>query len=620
MAEVRNFWHPPAPSAYRTGLRLKNSFTKEKDEFFTQSGDQRLYWYMCGPTVYNHSHLGHARTYLSFDILRRLLTDYFGYKVTLVMNITDIDDKIIINSQKAGQTLEEFGRYWEAEYFDDMQKLGIDPPDVLTRVTEYVPEIVLYIQKIIDNGYAYLSNGSVYFDTTTFRAKHQYCKLEPTALSDTERLQEAEGALSDIYSQEKRCMADFALWKKSKEGEPSWESPWGPGRPGWHIECSVMASDNLPCPLDIHSGGIDLAFPHHDNELAQAEAYFDCQQWVNYFVHTGHLHIDGRKMAKSLKNFITIKEALQTYTSRQLRMLFVLHKYDTLMSYSDGSLDEAKERERQVNEFVLHAKATIRSSRIAQPQKLKQSDKDLLAEFRVLQTQVHAALCDNMSTDVAMNLLTELITKANLYMEKPDFKALVLTAIYNYIITMMKAFGLDYESGPGGEKSVEQVIGPVADAVSSFRDRVRSAAREGNTKGVLEACDQVRDVDLLRAGVRIEDKPTGSVWMLVDPAVAEAELKAKAEAEQQRREAKEKARLEKEAAEEEKRKKAMVPPSEMFKSMPDKYSQFDANGVPTHDAAGQELSKSAKKSVQKEYEKQAKLHAKYLETQAKQAQ
>lgn len=613
MAESRSSWQRPAASSYRTGLKLRNSFTKEKDEFFTQSGDQRVYWYMCGPTVYNHSHLGHARAYLSFDILRRVLADYFGYKVTLVMNITNIDDKIIISSQKAGQSLEEFGKYWEAEYFDDMEKLGIAPPDILTRVTEYVPEIIQFIEKIIANGYAYHSNGSVYFDTTSFRASHQYCKLEPSSLSDSERLQEAEGALSDIFTQEKRCVADFALWKKSKEGEPSWESPWGPGRPGWHIECSVMASDNLPCPLDIHSGGIDLAFPHHDNELAQSEAFYDCQQWVNYFVHAGHLNIEGRKMAKSLKNFITIKEALQTYTAKQIRMMFLLHKYDTIMNYSTGALEEAKERERQVSEFILHARAALRTRKISEPQKLAQSDKDLLAEIRVLQTQIHTALCDNVSTDAAMDFISDIINKANLYMEKSGNKALVLNTIYKYVVGMMTVFGMNYE-GVGESRSAEEVVGPVADAVTGFREKVRVAAREGDHKAVLEACDRLRDVDLLRAGVRIEDKPAGPVWMLLDPAAAEAEIKAKTEADEAKAAAKEKARLDREAQEEAKRKKAMVPPGEMFRTQTDKYSAWDERGLPTHDAAGQELSKSAKKSVQKDYEKQEKLHAKYLES------
>lgn len=189
-----------------------------------------------------------------------------------------------------------------------MDDLNIQRPNVLTRVSEYVPEIVDFVKKIIENGFAYEVDGSVYFDTIKFDKTdgHNYAKLEPWSAGNVKLLQEGEGDLSkDLIG--KKTSSDFALWKKSKEGEPAWDSPWGLGRPGWHIECSVMASDVLGQRLDIHSGGIDLAFPHHDNEIAQCEGYFNCKQWVNYFLHAGHLHIEGQKMSKSLKNFITIQ-------------------------------------------------------------------------------------------------------------------------------------------------------------------------------------------------------------------------------------------------------------------------------------------------------------------------
>ena len=201
-----------------------------------------------------------------------------------------------------------------------MKRLNVKLPTVITRVSEYMPEIIAYIEKIIENGYAYESNGSVYFDVEPFGSStcHTYNKLEPGASNDTERLQEGEGALADeTLANDKRSSKDFALWKKSKEGEPKWESPWGEGRPGWHIECSAMAGALLPNPpLDIHTGGVDLKFPHHDNEVAQSEAYYENDCWVNHFWHTGHLHIAGRKMSKSLKNFITIKAILDRYNAR----------------------------------------------------------------------------------------------------------------------------------------------------------------------------------------------------------------------------------------------------------------------------------------------------------------
>lgn len=237
----------------------------------------------------------------------------------MCMNITDIDDKIIRIANETNNQFDAISRKYESEFLDDMKNLNAELPDVITRVSEFVPEIIAYIEKIIANGYAYESNSSVYFDVSKFNdgEKHKYAKLEPTSVNDKELLKEGEGVLADVETTDKKNSYDFALWKKSKENEPQWNSPWGKGRPGWHIECSAMASDFFKeFPIDIHSGGIDLRFPHHDNEIAQAEAYYDCDSWINYFIHTGHLHIEGRKMSKSLKNFITIKHILSQYNAR----------------------------------------------------------------------------------------------------------------------------------------------------------------------------------------------------------------------------------------------------------------------------------------------------------------
>jgi len=260
--------------------------------------------------VYDESHMGHARSYVSFDILKRIMTDYFGYNVKLVMNITDIDDKIIRKAIEENISFEEISRRYETEFFDDMRRLNVSLPESITRVSEFVPEIVAFIEKIIENGYAYESNGSVYFDVKKYSSEpnHTYAKLEPTSVNNKELMAEGEGVLTNSETSDKRGEADFALWKKSKPGEPKWPSKWGEGRPGWHIECSAMAASIFKkYPIDIHTGGVDLRFPHHDNEIAQSEAYYNCDNWVNNFWHTGHLHIAGKKMSKSLKNFITIK-------------------------------------------------------------------------------------------------------------------------------------------------------------------------------------------------------------------------------------------------------------------------------------------------------------------------
>ena len=312
--------------------------------------------------------MGHARTYVSFDIIKRIMVDYFGMNVKLVMNITDIDDKIIRKAIEQKVDFKEISLKYETEFLEDMRRLNVALPDSITRVSEFVPEIVAFIETIINNGYAYESNGSVYFDVKKYSAEpnHTYAKLEPTSVNSKEKMAEGEGVLTNAETTEKRDAADFALWKKSKEGEPKWPSPWGEGRPGWHIECSAMAASIFKkYPIDIHTGGVDIRFPHHDNEIAQSEAYYKCDNWINNFWHTGHLHIQGKKMSKSLKNFLTIKQILEDFNPRQVRFLFLIHTWSTLMNYStDKSLPEAVSKERKFTEFFRTVKACIRNSSI----------------------------------------------------------------------------------------------------------------------------------------------------------------------------------------------------------------------------------------------------------------
>ncbi|KAF8635211.1 hypothetical protein AX17_003987, partial [Amanita inopinata Kibby_2008] len=492
-------WILPTRQADEPVLKLYNSLTRTKTEFIPLN-ERHIKWYNCGPTVYDASHMGHARNYVTQDILRRIMSDYFGYDVYFVMNITDIDDKIIERArqnhffdkykselgelssplvsqvqeawevhmrervsrglppdlspqaitqeswdtlnelfqntewkneclkrdekfdmnfssakrsylaiQKAKEHLSgkseyngldaarqlvedsrdvllrfldaqyksivtdpsvsrELAAYWERKFFQDMDRLRVRRPDIVTRVTEYVPEIVTFVEQIVKNGYGYEAEGSVYFDTAAFDKAdgHYYAKLEPWSKGNRDLLEEGEGALSTKVG--RRSASDFALWKTSKPGEPSWPSPWGPGRPGWHIECSVMASAILGSRIDIHSGGIDLSFPHHDNEIAQSEAYHGCKSWVNYFLHTGHLHIEGLKMSKSLKNFITIDEILGKYTARQLRLAFLTQLWNAKVDFSESLMTgEVRNIEQTMNNFFSTVKAIVTQARLDGP-------------------------------------------------------------------------------------------------------------------------------------------------------------------------------------------------------------------------------------------------------------
>ncbi|XP_046748618.1 cysteine--tRNA ligase, cytoplasmic [Diprion similis] len=724
-------WSPPDVKSHVT-LKLFNSLTRQKEEFIPQNGN-RVCWYSCGPTVYDASHMGHARSYISFDILRRVLSDYFGYDVLYVMNITDIDDKIIkrarqnhlyeeyikenhnldkvlddakkvmtafegtvrstsdpdktrmmetmLNkitravedlekavkendqvklkeSQNAllnqardplaewldrekGSTVTEnsifnkLPQYWETEYHKDMDALNVLRPNVLTRVSEYIPEIIDYIKKIIANNLAYESNGSVYFDVGGFdkRENHHYAKLVPEAYGDANSLQEGEGDLciSEDRLSEKRSPTDFALWKCSKAGEPWWNSPWGKGRPGWHIECSVMASAICGESLDIHTGGVDLKFPHHDNELAQAEAYFDNSHWVRYFLHSGHLTIAGCKMSKSLKNFVTIQDALKKNTARQLRLAFLLHSWKDTLDYSDNTMEMAIQYEKFLNEFFLNVKSRIRqmsnNTTLNTFSKWNKAELELYKKFCTTKDSVHAALCDNIDTRSALDALRDIVAHSNIYMrDSTGLNNLLLRDIAVYITKILSVFGaipnfhhanigFPLACDNNDSNNIEEKVMPYLEILADFRGSVRSQARTSKATNILEECDRLRDEILPNVGVRLEDhEGEASIVKLVDreTLLKEKEAKRLLKAEKAAEEERKKAEAQALAAAKDAKNK--IPPSDMFKLEKEKYSQFDDKGLPTHDIDGKEISKGQLKKLQKIQQAQEQKYNKYLST------
>jgi len=697
-------------------------------------------WYTCGPTVYDSSHVGHARSYLTFDIMRRIMSDYFKYNVLYQINITDIDDKIILRARqneliarlekdesvsfqdlvemtskaveeataKGNTKLEDIkaqidaakaegnkrmiteqeeqlkmhiqkmenltkelpdietaktdanqdranlikvakgvlapmldrekgdsvtshdvfnghARRFEREYMEDMAALGIREPDVLTRVTEYIPEIIVFIEKIISKGLAYESNGSVYLSLDDFKKEHNYRKLSPAGGEDTSavELEESEGALGDSNAMGKRNKSDFALWKGSKPGEPAWDSPWGQGRPGWHIECSVVASDILGEKLDIHSGGEDLKFPHHDNELAQSEACFGSQQWVNYFTHAGHLHIKGLKMSKSLKNFITIRQALEKHSSRQLRILFLLQPWNEQMNFSDQTVDDAKSKEKSFRSFFQEVQALSRDDYLSKPVgwQMGEDDRNLAESLLKAQETVHASLLDNFDTKSAMLAMLSLVSDANVYLRLPNAipSILLLRRIATYITSILRVFGVvegsdaygfGSDSARGNGAPAEEVVTPYMNAFVEFREKVRAAALASSNKSdpaiqaVLEACDAVRDNTLVECGVRLEDRPDGSKWNLEDPEVLRREKIEKAEKEQEAKAQKLKNKMDKVSKDIEKCKQGMLSPADLFKT--EEFGSWDEQGLPLTLADGTELSDGQKKKKKKLQDKQVK--------------
>jgi cysteinyl-tRNA synthetase len=557
----------------------------------------------------------------------------------MCQNITDIDDKIILRSSERGIPFRELASKYEDEFFEDMAALGVQLPDLVTRVSEYVPEIVSYIQTLIEKGIAYEANGSVYFNTKTFTSLgHTYGKLMPENVGNSELLAEGEGALTS--NDDKVNPNDFVLWKKTKVHanatviEPSWESPWGGGRPGWHIECSVMSFFALEKlgggGLDIHAGGVDLKFPHHENEVAQSEAFGGSDQWVNYWMHAGHLNIKGCKMSKSLKNFITIRDALKSHTARQIRMCFLMTKYNAPMDLTDGSISQAVSIDRIFAEFFLNVKAVLRRLGLKSNQHVSAREHEMSHFLEATKKKVREALADDFDTPRAITTLLELIKEGNKYIEEIKLSTIVLSGVARYITSMLRTFGLVQDSADigfplesaSGDSSTasmnkEQLLTPFLDVLTSFREAVRIAAISGDTRAVLTAADHLRDDILPDLGVRMEDKGSGSevvtIWKLEDAEVLRKEKQQKEEAKMQ----KELAKLEQQRKDKERIEKAKISPESMFLNETDEtgaklYSEFDETGMPTKDRTGEPLAKSLLKKLAKEYQKQKELHEKYL--------
>jgi len=326
-------------------MKVKNTMGGKKEEF--QPSDP-VKMYVCGPTVYGPAHIGHARTYIAFDIIRRYL-EYRGMKVKIVMNITDVHDDMIKKANEEGITIFDLGKRNIELFFKDMETLHIKKADSYPQVTNNIDTIIDTVKKLQKKGFAYETDDGVYFEVEKFK---DYGKLSGIKIQKGKT-----GTRVDTDKYEKKQARDFALWKKERPGEPGWDSPWGKGRPGWHIECSAMSSKELGLPLDIHGGAVDLVFPHHENEIAQSEAAFG-EKFVKYWLHTGFLNVEGTKMSKSLGNFISIPELLEKFSAREFRFFIASTHYRSRINFSDKEMEKYQRTLEKLNEFIRRLQET----------------------------------------------------------------------------------------------------------------------------------------------------------------------------------------------------------------------------------------------------------------------
>lgn len=384
-------------------MRIYNTLTGKKEEFIpVEPGKVKMY--ACGVTVYDHCHIGHARSAVVFDIMRRYMK-YKGYDFKYVRNFTDIDDKIINRARQEGIKWDEVAKKYTDEYYSDMDSLGIGRADVEPKATEHIREIIDIVRGLVDKGYAYEVDGSVYFEVEKFT---DYGKLSKRDLEDM-----LAGARIEVDERKKNPM-DFALWKASKEGEPSWESPWGKGRPGWHIECSAMSLKHLGETFDIHGGGADLIFPHHENEIAQSEA-FTGRPFVRYWVHNGFITVDKEKMSKSLGNFFTIREILNKFDAEVIRFFLLSTHYRSPIEFSDEQLREAEASIDRYYTTVIRIEDFLSQdntkNKSGSDEKMLE---DLLGKFR---DKFRDAMDDDFNTALAIGNIFELIRVLNKYLD-----------------------------------------------------------------------------------------------------------------------------------------------------------------------------------------------------------
>ena len=395
-------------------MKLYNSLTRKKEEFVPVVPG-KVMMYSCGPTVYNYFHVGNARPFIIFDALRRYF-EYRGYKVDFVQNFTDIDDKMFNKANELGITVKELADQYIAEYFTDAKGLGIKEATVHPRATENIDAIIDIVKDLEEKGYAYNVDGDVYFSPKKFK---EYGKLSHQPLEDLEA-----GARINV-NEDKKDPMDFALWKKQKPGEPAWESPWGMGRPGWHIECSAMANKFLAHTIDIHSGGQDLIFPHHENEVAQSECANGCT-FANYWLHNGYINIDNRKMSKSLGNFFTVREIAEEFDYEVIRLFMLSSHYRSPINFSKTIMESAKSALDRLYNCVSDLEFKLSNAQVEAITEDEKKFKEVLEGYK---TKYIDALDDDFNTADGISVIFEIVADVNKNISAESSKEMISFAL-----------------------------------------------------------------------------------------------------------------------------------------------------------------------------------------------
>lgn len=466
-------------------MKIYNTLTRKKEEFVPiNPGEVKMY--SCGPTVYDYFHIGNARPFIIFDTMRRYL-EYLGYNVKFVQNFTDIDDKMIKRSNEEGITVKELADRFIGEYFKDAQALGIHEASIHPKATENIDAIIEIVKKLVDKGYAYNVDGNVYFSTKKFS---EYGKLSKQPLEDLEA-----GARIDVNEHKQDAM-DFAVWKAQKPGEPAWESPWGMGRPGWHIECSAMVNKYLGETIDIHSGGQDLIFPHHENEIAQSECANE-KPFAHYWMHNGYININGTKMSKSLGNFFTVRDIRKHYDSEVIRYFMLSAHYRNPINFSDELMEQAKSAVARVYTCIENLEFLISN---AQDKPLCDKCSEVSKKLDECKAKYIAAMDDDLNTAGATAAIFDIVYIANTELDAQSPKSI-----------LEKALGMIRELGGimglfcrREEKSIDK-------EVEELIEKRNKARAEKNWA----QADAIRD-KLKEMNIVLKDTPNGVQWSFAE--------------------------------------------------------------------------------------------------------